>query len=331
MAKNYGDGDYDKAQKVLYERRKETYKKKTGYENPGQNPEVKAKVRKTNLEWQGKLKSRTGLEFETEAQIGENKAWHADLGYKDILLEINPSISHFEDMSYMCLRNMCGDKTGTHENCPESKDKSYHYDRAMEAYKHGQLMLQIWDWVPQEWVLNKLSDALGIQPITYARKDLTISTVKDDEAVAFINRFGILAAGDDDFDESYGVYYKNELLYVQAYRKIDENEYQIVRTCTKRGVHIDDADELCFKMFTKRRKDAKTVYDYVDFGTFENDVDIQGFNDEGTTGPVKVWHKTRGVEEPIFDDKNLDDEKLKADGYHEIMLPGYLIKKWSRS
>ncbi len=76
--------DYEIAKKWKYERMHEGYKKKTGYDNPGQNPEVRKKVQETLDERYGDGTEGSGYKTRMKQAL---KAYQEKTGY------INPGQS----------------------------------------------------------------------------------------------------------------------------------------------------------------------------------------------------------------------------------------------
>lgn len=293
-------------------------------------------ISKTNKKWQRLLKDKLGLDFDFEVKIGDDANSHADLGYENrLLLEINPSISHFSDIGYNCIKGFCKSTNGDHSKC--GKDYDYHYRRAMAAYDNGQILLNIWDWTSENWILNKIALITGLIDESYDCDNLNNLNVKKIDlylASTFLEEYADLISIDGILktdDEIYGCYHNEELIYVQIYRSVeDPNEYELVRSDIKFGLNVDGIDQFVFDRFINDHENVNRVEIPVDFSDYENDVKIESLNSVSFTGPMAVWHKMRGRELPLVDDGTLEFEILLSSDYHKIMLPGFIVKEWTR-
>lgn len=169
------------------EKSKKTNRERYGHEFVSQSPVVQSKIEATNLEkygvphfislvhpvntrtisktnhrWHDLIMSELGIDFQYEVQIGDDKTAYADLGYDNVLIDINPTISHSSDMSYLCLTGKCHANGDDHSDCSPGKLNDYHYARTSGAYKVGQRLLHIWDWTNPTYIIGRLRSMLDL-------------------------------------------------------------------------------------------------------------------------------------------------------------------------
>lgn len=133
-------------------KRRETWDKNWGEGNyPLQSPEItearnkalslSTRISKVNRNFATEIEKSLRVKIEFEKEIDGNY-FDLYLPEVDLYIDLNPSITHSSNSSYPCVINGCSLPCSTHSTLR----KSYHYDRAVLAEKHGKKLLQIYDW-----------------------------------------------------------------------------------------------------------------------------------------------------------------------------------------
>ena len=108
------------------------------------------RISKLNRAWQSLILNELNIAMEFEEHFFGS---YADLGYGNLLVDINPAISHSSDISYAHATGLCQD-----ESClvhPPLK-KNYHQDRALRALSGGKVLISIFDSTSKEDALESI-------------------------------------------------------------------------------------------------------------------------------------------------------------------------------
>lgn len=222
------------------------------------------RISKINKKWKKELTKELNIDFELEKRFGEN--YYADLGYKNVLLDINPTITHNSTNSFVHFTNIC--KT---ENCEKKshtpKEKDYHQKRAIIAEENGKILLQYFDWYDPEIFISIIKSKLSMSDnVVYARKT-ELREIKQPEANRFLRENHLMGASTGQ-TLCLGLFEKdsNQLVHVQTYGKsrLNKNyEWEAIRSCTKLNYHVPGGFTKCDKYFFNKIK-PESVISYVD-------------------------------------------------------------------
>lgn len=73
----------------------------------------------------------------------------------DVLIDLNPTISHNSTIGYRCFKGLCSvGKNGDHSGCDGAKTVDYQLSRCEEAQKSGWRLFQFYDWDDESRILN---------------------------------------------------------------------------------------------------------------------------------------------------------------------------------
>lgn len=202
---------------------KEYWIKTLGVNNPQKNKEIKAKTLKTrekfynkeenygigvssvNLKFRDILLEKTGLKFTLEKAVETNSY---DLCYGNLLIDINPTISHNSTYGYAYATK----RSQNNNPVPES----FHFKRWEVAKNNGYEYIIVWDWLDIDKIVDLVKSKLGlINNRIYARKCETRPVSKID-ANNFYNVNHIQGKCNGTHT---GLYYNNELVSLMSWSK----------------------------------------------------------------------------------------------------------------
>lgn len=312
---------------AVIEKRKKTTRKKYGVDNPSQAPEIKEKKKQTSLKnygieniflspavqlkaaqanghriskinktWQEKIYNTTGVDFDYEINIQGNH--YADLGYNNLLIDINPTISHNSTFSYPHKLNLCK-KDPCEKHYPINTKK--HQERALLAEDNNKILLQYFDWYNPEIFMSIIEAKLEKSPhIVYARNTVLREIPQSSANKFLLNNHLIGKSNQQSLCLGLFTKDKDELIHVQTYGKsrLNKNyEWEAIRSCSKLHYHVPGAFSKCDKYFFHKIR-PKSVISYVDLSISQGHTD--SLFDEWrllrTNKPSAMWVK-------VFDNK----------------------------
>lgn len=214
-------------------------------------------ISKVNKYWSHLIKRELGVEFKHEGKIFDNKRQSVDLYNDDfkIAIDINPTVTHSTQ------------KTVGHYQQPTSV--KYHQERAINAYKNGWKLIQIFDWDSEEDILELLRSKLGLNEKIYARK-CTVKEIGHNESKKFLDA-NHRQQGKANSSIQYGLFYNNELVQVMTFskerfaRNREKDDYELLRLTSKRGFTVVGGASKLFKAFTTSNYNPVSVKTYADF------------------------------------------------------------------
>lgn len=174
MIERYGGAGSMSSPEVRKKLRK-TLMERYGYENPMQIPEVKERVlnkivenhgilfggagniSKKNILFQESL-SELGIESELEKRVG-SLFFDLHLTGTNILVDINPTVSHNSYRSFACERAHCGYPCSKHKPTATS----YHLNRCKIALSNGYDLIQVFDWDDWGVVIPMIANRVEFQ------------------------------------------------------------------------------------------------------------------------------------------------------------------------
>ena len=249
---------------------------------------------KPNREF-AKLLDDNHIGYEREFHL-ENYSY--DFKINDILIEINPTITH---NSYL---NVFG-------NEPMSKD--YHINKTACANKNDYHCIHIWDWDN----LYKIINTLKPKKTLYAR-NLELKEVSEKECNEFLNlyHFQNTCKGQTI---CIGLYKDDILVQTMTLGKPRYNknyELELLRLCSHKDYKIVGGAERLFKYILDKYK-PKSIISYCNVSKFNGDVYIRlGFKLKNISGPSKHWYSTKTRQ-------HITDNLLRQRGFDQLFNTKY--------
>lgn len=334
VQERYGVGNVFQSDEIK-EKIKSTMLEKYGVEYGYQNPEIFAKVKattmktygvpyrvmapdvkrkagiisKTNLAWKSDLEDMLGVEFDLEVPFdleGDHRM-QADLGHGRVLIDLNPTISHNSDLSYMCMKGQCkGAKTNDHSGCTAPVAKNYHNERMKTAIANGFSLINVYDWTPRDFVIDEIRRRLGLQLSKISVDDVEIKRIEQKTANSFLKENSMQGPSSMQV-LCYGLFVSNELIQVLTLRKTKASsaaEFELHRLATKLGVMVDGGYGLLFEA-AREIDDLKSLVidlhydDLVDPAA----ISVLGFKKDKDLPSTCYWYslKLKHWEKPIKD------------------------------
>ena len=280
---------------------------------------IQEKIRQTNLEKYGVEyfcltdKARNGLtciskpnkkfqailkNYNIDSELEFSLVKYAyDLKINDILIEINPTITHNSSREI---------NIGNYFVKPKSS--TYHQDKSLFALKNGYFCLHIWDWDDED----KIVEILKPKRPLYARS-LEIKEPSYEEIGLFLERYHLQGSCYGQ-EIRLGLYKDDELIQVMTFGKPRYNktyEYELLRLCTKAGYSVIGGAERLFNHFLTTY-DPNSIVSYCDNSKFKGDVYKKlGMELKSYGKPSKHWFNP-------FTFRHITDNLLRQRGYSQL-------------
>lgn len=258
-------------------------------------------ISKINKKCAEELKQITDKQIKLEKPIFKY-IYDIQLG-ENILIDINPTISHNVYISYPYLLKVVKD------NIPVSKE--YHLDRLKIAVENGYDLISVFDW--DDW--EKIKYLLQDKETLYARK-LEIKEVDKKECNEFLNNYHLQNSCNGQ-EVRLGLYKDNELIEIMTFGKPRYNknyEWELLRLCTKPEYKVVGGAEKLFKHFIEL-VNPKSIISYCDNSKFSGEVYTRlGFTQKGKPSPSLHWSK--GSE-------HITDNLLRQRGFDQLFNTNY--------
>ena len=258
-------------------------------------------ISKINKKCAEELKQITNKQIKLEKPIFKY-IYDIQLG-ENILIDINPTISHNVYISYPYLLKVVKD------NIPVSKE--YHLDRLKIAVENGYDLISVFDW--DDW--NKIKYLLQDKKLLYARK-LEVKEVDKKECNEFLNNYHLQNTCNGQ-EVRLGLYKDNELIEIMTFGKPRYNknyEWELLRLCTKPEYKVVGGAEKLFKHFIEL-VNPQSVISYCDNSKFSGEVYTRlGFTQKGKPSPSLHWSK--GSE-------HITDNLLRQRGFDQLFNTNY--------
>lgn len=258
-------------------------------------------ISKINKKCAEELKQITDKQIKLEKPIFKY-IYDIQLG-ENILIDINPTISHNVYISYPYLLKVVKD------NIPVSKE--YHLDRLKIAVENGYDLISVFDW--DDW--EKIKYLLQDKETLYARK-LEIKEVDKKECNEFLNNYHLQNSCNGQ-EVRLGLYKDNELIEIMTFGKPRYNknyEWELLRLCTKPEYKVVGGAEKLFKHFIEL-VNPQSVISYCDNSKFSGEVYTRlGFIQKGKPSPSLHWSK--GSE-------HITDNLLRQRGFDQLFNTDY--------
>lgn len=264
------------------------------------------RISKLNKKWKEILLDETGIEFELEHRFGEN--YYADLGYKNTLIDINPTITHNSTYSFVHFTKKCVEKNCTKKS-HEPREQDYHQKRAIAAEENGKILLQYFDWYDPEIFINIVKAKLKMSDKKVFARKTVLKEIKQSEANRFLRENHLMGASNGQ-TLCLGLFDKentNELIHVQTYGKARLNknyEWEAIRSCSKIGYHIPGGFSKCDKYFFNKTN-PESVISYVDLSISQGHTDsmFDGWELYKTNKSSATWVRIIEDENALIEDR----------------------------
>lgn len=280
---------------------------------------IQEKIRQTNLEKYGVEyfcltdKARNGLtciskpnkkfqamlkNYNIDSELEFSLVKYAyDLKINDILIEINPTITHNSSREI---------NIGNYFVKPKSS--TYHQDKSLFALKNGYFCLHIWDWDDED----KIVEILKPKKPLYARS-LEIKEPSYEEIGLFLEKYHLQGSCYGQ-EIRLGLYKDDELIQVMTFGKPRYNktyEYELLRLCTKAEYSVVGGAERLFNHFLTTY-DPNSIVSYCDNSKFKGDVYKKlGMELKSYGKPSKHWFNP-------FTFRHITDNLLRQRGYSQL-------------
>lgn len=254
----------------------------------------KYRISKLNKKWKKILEKATDLPVSLEERIGDS-GYYADLRVDDkLFIDINPTATHNSSVHYGHLTKRCSNM----EHCvnphhqPIASD--YHQNRALEAERQGEVLLQYFDWMSPAIFLSIVEAKLKLTPNRIPAKKTALHKITQAEANRFFRDNHLMGASNKQ-SFCVGLFYEGELVHVQSYgksRMSKKYEWEAIRSCSLVGYQIIGGFTKCDSHFFKT-VDPESVISYVDLSISQGHTDSMGsgWNQLTTNGPSATWVK----------------------------------------
>lgn len=280
---------------------------------------IQEKIRQTNLEKYGVEyfcltdKARNGLtciskpnkkfqamlkNYNIDSELEFSLVKYAyDLKINDILIEINPTITHNSSREI---------NIGNYFVKPKSS--TYHQDKSLFALENGYFCLHIWDWDDED----KIVEILKPKKPLYARS-LEIKEPSYEEIGLFLEKYHLQGSCYGQ-EIRLGLYKDDELIQVMTFGKPRYNktyEYELLRLCTKAGYSVVGGAERLFNHFLNTYN-PNSIISYCDNSKFKGDVYKKlGMELKSYGKPSKHWFNP-------FTFRHITDNLLRQRGYSQL-------------
>lgn len=239
------------------------------------------------------LLDRNNIQYQQEFCI-ELKSYDFKIG--DILIEINPTITH--NIEFIPF----GDYKGLSED--------YHRKKTELAMNHGFRCIHVWDWDD----INKVIDLLKKRPRIYAR-NCEVKEIKSEICKEFLSEHHL--QGNVNSSIRIGLYYNNSLVSLMTFGSPRYNknfDIELLRYCSIYQV-VGGAEKL-FKYFLNTYSNIESVVSYCDESKFTGDIYSRlGFNKIGLSFN-KHWYNSKTK-------KHITDNLLRQRGFDQLLGDQY--------
>ena len=258
-------------------------------------------ISKINKEFAQLLRDRLNVDVKLEKSVIK---YIYDLQVENLLIDINPTISHNSFISYPYRIGVVD------HNKPVSED--YHYKRYLNATENGYHLISVFDWDNWDkvcYLINQNKETL------YARK-LHIREVSTKDTSEFLNSYHIQNTCKGQ-TVRLGLYMDDELIELMTFGKPRYNknyEWELLRLCTKPNYIVVGGAEKLFNCFVSSYE-PNSIISYCDLSKFTGGVYKRlGFTQNNKISPSKHWSK--GSE-------HITDNLLRQRGYDQLFNANY--------
>lgn len=236
-----------------------------------------------------KILNDNNIEYEREFSLG---SYSYDFRVNDVLIEINPTISH----------NVTLDIYGNHRIT-----KDYHKNKTQFAKDNGYRCINVWDWDDASKIVKSLSPKSTI----YAR-NCKVMEIDKNTCDEFINLYHFQGVCKNQ-SIMIGLYYNDMLVQVMTFGKPRYNsryEYELLRLCSCFNYKIVGGANKLFTYFV-RKYSPSSVISYCDNSKFSGDVYVKLGMKLINTSISQHWYNRNTKQ-------HITDNLLRQRGYDQL-------------
>lgn len=245
----------------------------------------------------GDLLENSNIPYKFEKCIS-NRQFDIQLLNSNVLLEIDPSITH---NSYMSVFNK--DSSGL--------DRNYHSEKSKLAKEYGFRCIHVFDW--DDW--NKVIQLIQPSEKLFA-KNLELKEVNQEECDTFEFKYHFQGSCRNQ-EIKLGLYKNDEFVQIMTFGKPRYNkkyQWELLRLCTNPKYHVVGGAEKLFKHFMKLHPN-ESIISYCDLSKFSGEVYTRlGMKLDHVSPPAKNWSK---------DNRRITDNLLRQRGYDQLFKTNY--------
>jgi len=324
--------EYPSQSPAVQDRFKQTMLERYGVEHPMHYPDFVQKlaesrekgvasgkifrtVSKHNLHFAKKIEEKYGVKVTLEKAV-DGKSFDLFIESRNLLIELNPYITHNYEIPYACLLNKCPNDCQEHQ----VPSKNSHFMRSKIAFDNNMKLVQAYEWDEKENLFSILDGKLLPAEYKFSARKLRAQKIPSKEASVFFKENHI--QGDvKRKDHSYGLFNGETLVAAASFGRARfgaKSEFEWLRYAVSRRVIIHGGSNLLFNFF-KNDVTPESVISYIDFNhttsqyTFLNSC---GFIEAKPTGPKLMWFNPRTG-------KLISDTSVLAIGADRILGTNY--------
>lgn len=289
------------------------------------NPEIMRNASKTtsstcqqryNVNWPCQLSQCRNSKYRTNSKT--NEAFSKILDEYEIEYESEFPISDYSYDFHILDTNILIeiDPTYTHSSHPthfnfSGKDKNYHLNKSKTASENEYRCIHVFDWDDKYLILNSILPKKSI-----GARSCSVKEISSQLASEFEKKYHIQGSCRNQ-RICLGLMLNGELVSIMTFGEPRYNkkyEYELLRLCTKSGLHISGGPSKLFKYFIKNYA-PDSVISYCDRSKFEGHVyDKIGMTLVTNTPPQEIWSKGT---------KNITANLLRQRGYDQLFNTNY--------
>lgn len=298
--------DFDERSEKTVKTLQETY----GVSNAYQMPHVVqsmidagvGRVSKLNLRWQKNLEAFLGVGFDLEVKFGGD--FYADLGRDNLVIEINPAISHNSSENFLHLTKRCDKVDCGHKPLLED----YHLGRVLAAEAEGKTLLQFFDWYDEEVFMSIVRSKLLLNKNCVEARETSLQEISKKDANMFFKENHLLGVAERQ-TVCIGLFVSDVLVHVNTYgpSRLNKNcEWEAIRSASKMNWSVEGGFSKCDSYFFNTRN-PRSVTSYVDLSisTGCEEFMFPGWELKSLNKPSATWVNISGDKElPEFVKEN---------------------------
>lgn len=280
--------DYESRNKKGVKTLLERYGVTNAFLLPGASDSSPARVSKLNHRWKETLESALGATFTLEEKFG---TFYADLVCGDVLIDVNPTVTHNSTKSFPHLLKRCT-IDGCRKPSHEPREASYHQDRFLSAEVAGKTLLQYFDWMDKDIFTSVVRAKLHLDENKAPARQCELRKISQKDANSFLRVNHLLGpARGQTF--CVGLFFDGELVHVNTYGPARLNkrfEWEAIRSCSKMNWHVQGGLQRADAFF-KRGASPESIVSYVDLALGGGGAESQnpGWALVATNKPSATW------------------------------------------
>lgn len=218
-------------------------------------------ISKLNKWWQAFIALELDIEFEMEFAI-KRKVF--DLKYDNLLVEINPAVSHNHTFNFEYL-------TGRSKHNDRKVAKDYHVSKTKLANQYGFNLIHIWDWDDPVKVLNIIKNLVNVNIDKSYARDLQVIEISQYEANKFLAELHLQGPGNKQtvclalVDKEYSI---KQVMTFGRPRFNCNFEWELIRLCS--NCQVVGGSHRLFNYFVNNYK-PKSIVSYCDYSKFNGE------------------------------------------------------------